>query len=84
MQQTERLVDAYLEERSTKLKNYLTGPSWLDFWEAPSSVDRETSQFLNDLRIPKFTRGPVLILHNLGGDIVDPTVVNRVFTSESA
>ena len=79
-----RRVDAFLEQYDAKLREYLSGPAWSEFWKAPSSVDGETSQFINSLRIPKIGKRPMLVLHDLGGGIVDPAVVDRVFASQSA
>ena len=72
-----------LEQHDAKLRKYLSGPSWLDFWESPSFVDRETAQFLNGLRIPTVTGNPVLVLHSLGTDLVDSTFIDKLFTSGS-
>lgn len=60
------MVTAFLSSFDTKIKRYLSGPVWSEFWDAPLSADPETASFINRLKIPRIKDGPVLLLHDLG------------------
>ncbi|KAL5498505.1 hypothetical protein ACEPAH_1858 [Sanghuangporus vaninii] len=80
---TEELVKETLSGYDAGLREFLAGPVWTDYWEAPSRVDDETAKFIKKLGVPKIDDKPVLLLHNLGNDIVDSTLVNELFTKSS-
>ncbi|KAL5521778.1 hypothetical protein ACEPAF_2526 [Sanghuangporus sanghuang] len=80
---TEELVKETLSGYDARLREFLAGPVWADFWEAPSPVDDEAARFIKNLKIPKIKDNPVLLLHNLGNDIVDSALVNGLFTKSS-
>ncbi|KAL5498504.1 hypothetical protein ACEPAH_1857 [Sanghuangporus vaninii] len=81
---TEELVKETLSGYEARLREFLAGPLWADFWEPPSRVDDETAKFIKKLGVPKIDDKPVLLLHNLGNDIVDSTLVNGLFTKSSS
>ncbi|KAL5514187.1 hypothetical protein ACEPAG_2275 [Sanghuangporus baumii] len=81
---TEDIVKETLSRYDTRLREFLAGPVWADFWEAPSSVDDEAARFIKSLKIPKIKNDPVLLLHNLGNDIVDSALVNGLFIKSSS
>ncbi|KAL5477030.1 hypothetical protein ACEPAI_3217 [Sanghuangporus weigelae] len=80
---TEDLVKKTLSGYDVGLREFLVGPLWADLWEDPSPIDDEAARFINRLGIPKIDDEPVLLLHNLGNDIVDSTLVNGLFTKSS-
>ena len=73
------LVTAFLDQHSAKLRDYLRGPAQHEFWEAPLSVEDQTRLFINGLKIPMVNGNPVLLLHALGEDIVDPNHIKNLF-----
>lgn len=75
----QELVNKFLESHNAKLRAYLAGRPWTDFWEAQSPVDDEIAHFIKDLKIPKINGQPVLLLHDLGKNLVDKTVVEHLF-----
>ena len=77
------LVQNFLKKYDGKLQEYLQGQYWNDCWEAPESVDELTRSFINDLKIPRISDNPVLLLHDLGKDIVDTTLIDNIFTYRS-
>ncbi|KAL5476982.1 hypothetical protein ACEPAI_3168 [Sanghuangporus weigelae] len=81
---TDDLVKETLSGYDAKLREFLAGPVWADFWEAPSSAGDEAARFITSLKIPKIKADPVLLLHNLGNDIVDSALVNGLFTKSSS
>ncbi|KAL5514424.1 hypothetical protein ACEPAG_2512 [Sanghuangporus baumii] len=83
METTRDSVEEFLKKYDAELKKYIAGPPWIDFWQAPSSVDNNTAEFFNRLEIPEVSDGPVLLLHQLGNGVVDSTVVDELFTKES-
>ncbi|KAL5521779.1 hypothetical protein ACEPAF_2527 [Sanghuangporus sanghuang] len=81
---TADLVKETLSGYDARLREFLAGPLWADFWEPPPGVDDETTKFIKKLGVPKIDDKPVLLLHNLGNDIVDSTLVNGLFTKSSS
>ncbi|KAL5521780.1 hypothetical protein ACEPAF_2528 [Sanghuangporus sanghuang] len=81
--QTEDSVKKFLSGYDAKLRQYLAGPPWKDFWEAPESVGNSVAEFIRNLKIPSKSGNPVLLLHNLGETVVDSTVVNGLFSKTS-
>ena len=77
------LVDKYLERFGVKLKEYLAGPAWNDFWKAPPTCDPLTAAFIDDLKLPKLLEDPVLLPHDLGNGIVEECVVDSLFSEKS-
>ena len=72
------LVDKYLDRFGVKLKEYLAGPAWNDFWKAPPTCDPLTAAFIDDLKLPKLLEDPVLLLHDFGK--VEECVVDSLFS----
>ncbi|KAL5514517.1 hypothetical protein ACEPAG_1833 [Sanghuangporus baumii] len=83
LEQTRDSIKEFLSGIDSKLRGFLSSPPWTDFWESSSSVDRETAKFIKDLKITKVDGDPMLLLHNLGDDIVDSTLVNGFFDKPS-
>ncbi|KAL5476724.1 hypothetical protein ACEPAI_2910 [Sanghuangporus weigelae] len=83
VEKTRESVEEFLKKYDAQLKDYIAGPPWIDFWQASSSADNNTAEFLNRLEIPKVSDGPVLLLHHLGSDVVDSTVIDELFAKES-
>ncbi|KAL5476986.1 hypothetical protein ACEPAI_3172 [Sanghuangporus weigelae] len=81
--ETEDSVKKFLIGYDAMLGQYLTGPPWKDFWEAPESADNSVAEFIRNLKIPSKSGNPVLLLHNLGDTVVDSTVVNGLFSKTS-
>ncbi|KAL5514186.1 hypothetical protein ACEPAG_2274 [Sanghuangporus baumii] len=81
--QTEDSVKKFLSGYDAKLRQYLAGPPWKDFWEAPKVVDNSIAEFIRNLKIPRKSGSPVLLLHNLGESVVDSNVVNGLFSKTS-
>ncbi|KAL5514240.1 hypothetical protein ACEPAG_2328 [Sanghuangporus baumii] len=82
-EKTEELVKEFLSRYDTKLRQYLAGPPWKDFWEAPPGASNDIAQFVKSLKIPDIGGNPVLLLHNLGDGVVDSSIVDGVFTRTS-
>ncbi|KAL5521540.1 hypothetical protein ACEPAF_2288 [Sanghuangporus sanghuang] len=57
-EKTRDSVEEFLKKYDAKLKKYIAGPPWVDFWQAPSSADNNTAEFLNRLEIPNVSDGP--------------------------
>ncbi|KAL5476915.1 hypothetical protein ACEPAI_3101 [Sanghuangporus weigelae] len=83
-EKTEELVKEFLSRYDTKLRQYLAGPPWKDFWEAPPDASNDIAQFVKSLKIPDIRGNPVLLLHNLGDGVVDSSIVDEVFTRTSS
>ncbi|KAL5476981.1 hypothetical protein ACEPAI_3167 [Sanghuangporus weigelae] len=83
-EETEGLVEEFLSRYDTKLRQYLAGPPWKEFWDAPPDASNNIAQFVKSLKIPDIGGNPVLLLHNLGDGVVDSSVVDDVFTRKSS
>ncbi|KAL5476916.1 hypothetical protein ACEPAI_3102 [Sanghuangporus weigelae] len=83
-EETEGLVEEFLSRYDTKLRRYLAGPPWKDFWEAPPDASNNIAQFVKSLKIPDIGGDPVLLLHNLGNGVVDSSIVDKVFSRTSS
>ncbi|TFK62947.1 hypothetical protein BDN72DRAFT_827066, partial [Pluteus cervinus] len=81
--ETRDKVDRFFREHDTKLDDYLAGPPWQEYWEAPKEADPEIAQFIKDLKIPQVSNTPMLLLHALGGaKIVDQRIVDNFFNGD--
>jgi hypothetical protein len=81
--ETRALVEDFLSDHDAKLEEYIAGPPWNDFWRAPPSADPETAHFINNLEIPQVSQSPTLLLHQLGNDIVDESLIDHLFNRKS-
>ena len=83
MAKTQSPVTTFLEQHVAKLREYLSGPAWNEFWEAPPFVDENSRTFINGLKIPEVDNYPALLLHELGKDVVDSSVLDKIFSEGS-
>ena len=63
-------VTEFMHEYDAKICEYIAGPPWNDFFEAPPTADPRTASFIKSLQIPQLRGKPMLILHDLTRGIV--------------
>jgi hypothetical protein len=71
-------VDHALSRVREKIKTFLRKVDLYESWR-PSCDDKRVAEHLAQLRIPFVGGKPRLLLHDLGGSIVEPGVVDGVF-----
>jgi hypothetical protein len=74
------LVDRYLERCRPSIRDFLNKPDADMYeWWSPSCDNPKVAKHFAKLRIPCIEGKPRLLLHDLGGSVVEPKVVDDVF-----
>jgi hypothetical protein len=76
-------VDDALSPIRSRLNDFLSKADLWDLWSLPCD-DQRVVEHLARLCIPSVDQKPCLLLHDLGGSVVEPRIVNGVFDRANA